>query len=902
MSRTTESPRVRQDLPSGQITFLFTDLEGSSAAWERRPESARTALRYHDRVANDFVDRHDGIVINHTGDGIKAVFTSSSKALSAAYEMQRHFQEDLWDGVERMRVRIGLHSGVSTPDGDDYYGSVINRAACVADIANGDQIAVTEAIVNSNTHVRDSGFRFEDCGQIQLKGCGRERIFLVVADDLIADDRPLRSRQVLAGSGLPPEGGRLIGRQAEIQRVVGFLADRRLVSIIGLGGMGKTRLAIAAARDHADRFADGVVYCPLGSIAAGGIDPDASVLAALAEALGARRQPDQDLLSSIVNFVTERDVLIVFDNCEHVKSAIAPVIERVLAIDGPTILVTSREPMGLVGEQRVNLEPLAVDSDAVELLTERAFERDPGFDANEHNEALLAIARYLDGIPLALELAAARLRLLTPARLLEGLQGGLAVLGVDATLKRSGLQGVLAWSFEQLNEGQQSVLEGLSVFVGGFTLEAAAVVLSVDDEITLLDDLAQLIDLSLVKTQPGQGEMTFSVLETIRQFGVSQLEQRSPDLLAQRQSAHANFYAALAARCGRDLMTVREAEVWARIDVSSSNIRVGFDHLVRAGELDAAAAIVVDLAWFSTFAMRMEFFGWARELLEIPALAESAELWAVRSIGQYLSANEGCVQSAKRSLELDPLDPTGLANTTLASVGLNNTFDASMVDVSTEEMLKHPNDRFREKTIAGLGLRSFSLCLRAPSKEAVRMAEHALAEASKTGSASALTVGYWAQAVANLIINWSTTDEAVRSGLAMAESLSRNHLMSHLINGLTVHFSALTGPVEEAAEIAAREIRATMGRHYLVGASHLLGAASVILCRAGRVNDGAALLGAMMSQGHRPRREVREAVEAAIVGDTDAFTAGHGWSINQAGAQATEWLDELAGSGGAEAP
>ncbi len=898
MSRVSERPIDAPSLPAGAVTFLFTDLEDSSAAWERRPSETRLALHYHDKTVNDVAHAYGGVLIKHTGDGVKTVFTTTADAVRAAVEMQRRFQLEQWDGVERMRVRIGLHTGEATPDGDDYYGGVINRAARVADVANGDQIAITQAVLDLVTN-ETATVTFVDCGLAQLKGCGQERIFLVEADGLIVDDRPLRIRRALAGSSLPSEGGRLIGRDVEIKRLASFLQQRRLTSIVGLGGIGKTRLAVAAAREQSAAFEDGVVYCPLSPIEADGADPQASVMTAVAEALGARRQPGHDLLWSIVNFVERRDVLIVLDNCEHVKAAVQVVVERLLSVEGPTVLLTSREPLNVAGEQRVALEPLATDSDAVDLLVERAIERDPLFDRSSHEHTLLEISRRIDGIPLALELAAARLRILTPDRLLEGLKDGLSLLGSTNGRRASGLHATLAWSVDQLDEQQQFVLERLSVFSGGFTLEAVSSVLDADDEMALLDDLTDLVELSLIKNQPGHDEIRFSMLETIRQFGTERLSQRtsradSGDIVDELSIAHARHYCAIAADCGRNLMTAAEAEIWSRVDSDSDNIRVAFEYLVRTANYRDAEEMTINLAWFATFSMRMEIFNWARQLVEVPELADSAELWAVCGFGQYLNAHTECVRSVQRSLELDPTDETGLAQTTLASVGLNNTFDWELSGAATEAMLAFPSDRFKEKRIIGVGLRSFHLCLREPNVEAVEMARQAVAEAEETGSATALTVAYWAMTVSNMIIDWPTAEESTRRGLAMAESLTSNHLMSHLINGLVVHFASLTGEVDEAAAITAAEIRATMNRHYLVGASHLLGAASVVLCRAGRTGDGAALLGAMISNGHRPRREMRKTVEDAL-GDmaADALAVGHGWSINDAGASAVAWLDEL---------
>ncbi len=901
MSNVGVKSSAASQLPTGQITFLFTDLEDSSATWEQRPESARTALRYHDRTAEQVTGEHNGILVKHTGDGVESVFTNTGDAVAAAIEMQRRFQLPAWDGVERMRVRIGLHVGQASPDGDDYYGGVINRAARVADTANGDQIAVTGAIVTEVTGAADRSIEFTDCGVAHLKGCGQERIFLVQAGGLQVDSRPLRIRRALAGSDLPPEAGALIGRSNERKTIAAFLGSKRLVSLIGLGGIGKTRLAVAVAREHHGNFADGVVYCPLAPIAADGTNPEAAMAQALAEALGARPQPGFDLLGSIVNFIEDRHVLVVLDNCEHVQAAARNVVERLLSVAGPSVLVTSREPLDLTGEQRVNIEPLDIESDALELLTTRALERDASFDTSRHTETLRQICQQLDGIPLALELAAARLRILSPEQLLDGLSDRFRLLGSsqrgggDGTKRGpSPLEATVAWSFDQLDDDQQQMLGSLCVFSGGFTLDAVSAVLGIDDQMDVLDDLTDLVEMSLIRSRPGQGEIRFVMLETIRQFGLQRLQQREGqhDLLA---TAHARHYATLAVEHGHKLMTVDEADVWTRIDAEGDNVRAAFDTLLRTGQHQMATDVVVSLSWFATLSMRMELFGWANRLLELPELTQSAKLWAIKAIGHYLAADPETEQSARTSLELDPTDPTGLALTTLASIALNNTFDVEMSGWATAEMLANLNPDLVEQRVVAYGLRTFHLCLREPNPEAAAAARQAMTEAEQSGSASALAIAYWAEAVANLLVDSPVAEHAIKQGLVMAESLTANHLISHLINGLVVHFTSLTGSVSDAATIAATEIRATMDRHYLVGASHLLGAASVILSRSGRAADGAALLGAMDNNGHRPRRDSRKAVEATLGDGTEAAMAvGRGWAINKAGVQAIQWLDEIA--------
>ena len=357
-------PETVVALPSGTVTFLFTDIEDSSGWWERQPNEMREALARHDTLVAEVVRANAGAMVKHLGDGCWAAFDSPTKAARAAMEFQRHHQRTESGQGLHLDVRIGLHTGEVEPTGHDYFGPVVNRAARIVDLANGNQIVCSSSTA---TMLREVELRSE--GIHELRGIGTDEVFMVLGPDFQTAAQPLR--RPVAPTNLPRPKTSLVGREGDIDSVVSFVQDDdAVVTLLGPGGVGKTRLAVEVASRLAESFRGQVHFCDLVPVS----DADA-VAELIAEIVGARRQPGMSLTDSIVDYLSGRHTLVLLDNCEHIIDAARDLVERLIAGGGVHVLATSREPLGLADEQQVIVSPLPAATDGVALFVDRARRR-----------------------------------------------------------------------------------------------------------------------------------------------------------------------------------------------------------------------------------------------------------------------------------------------------------------------------------------------------------------------------------------------------------------------------------------------------------------------------------------------------------------------------------------------
>ena len=502
-------------LPAGTVTFLFTDIESSSGRWESRPDEMALVLSRHDELLREAVARHGGVVFKHLGDGLCAAFASAPAAMSAAIAGQAALQAGPWPGSGAPAVRMGLHSGDANPLGDDYFGPAVNRAARIMAVANGGQIVCSAATAEL---CRTAGLR--DAGVHQLRGVGAERLHLVV-DGYAVDSRPLRTASIVGNLHRPPTS--FVGREGMTERLGSELARSRLVTLTGPGGVGKTRMAVETAWSSAGEYPDGAWLCELAPVA----DPD-SVALAVASILALRLQEGLDAVDAVADGLAQRQLLLVLDNCEHVLGAAADLAEAILArAPRVTVLATSREPLTVAGERVWPVPPLDASVGGVQLFVDRAMAADGRFDPAANGDAMEEICSRLDGIPFAIELAAARVRALTPGdlaarlgdrfRLLSG--GRRHGLGRHQTLRAT-----VDWSYQLLDPAEQLLFDRLAVMAGSFDLAAAEAIGSDDvgaEEV--LDLLASLVDKSMIVAHTGGRHTRYQLLETLRQFGEEHL-------------------------------------------------------------------------------------------------------------------------------------------------------------------------------------------------------------------------------------------------------------------------------------------------------------------------------------------------------------------------------------------
>jgi len=878
---------MNTDLPSGLLTFLFTDIEGSTSRWESSPDDMRSAMRIHDSLLDQCVEDGGGVVFKGTGDGIGAVFVSPQGAADTAVAIQRGLQESDWGGSEPLRVRIGLNIGEAEPHRQDYFGPPVNRAARVMDVANGGQIALANNVIDFV-----SGYDIVTAGAHQLRGIGTERLFTLRFDGAEEDIRPLRSRVSAARAVLPTPTQELIGRDEDLKTITKLVDEHRAVTLVGPGGIGKTRLSVAVAWELEDNYDDGVVMCDLAQV-----DDDDAVVDAIAEALGARLQPGLDLAESLVQFLEHRDVLLLIDGCEHVHATVRGLVTNILAIDGPTVLATSRERFAIDGEYVFDLDPLQAETSGAELFKQRALARDARFRVRSGDESLIAeICAKVDGLPLGIELAAAWVRVLSLDQLSEQLEDRLRLLsGAQWSGRHETLRDTIRWSYEQLDDDQAALFVQLSVFSGGFSLEAAEAVCGADgaSRLDLLDLIMALVDKSMVVTQRGAGHIRFRMLSTLRQFGEEQLRVDGGDTAL--RDRHCEYFSGLAIAQSSMMLTDKEPEVWDTLGQDWANIRGALDHQVATGDIDAAVDLSLAVAWFSAFAMRFEGFAWAEELW--PQISEdhprAGSLLGMRAMGAYLTANPVSMSLAAKGLELDSADPTGLCRASMAAHYLNNVHSAEDSGTLTETWLTTLDGGDDVNRLWAEGFRVFHLATHDPQPEVTERAGALFDRACVSGSATEMAIARWAQGLATAVTDRSRAMHMWDEGVDAARSLNSRHLAVHLLTGLQIHFSAARDELAVALERCRSTLQTSIDQHYMAGTSHLFGVTAIVLARAGREAVGAQLLGAMQANGHVPRPNAMNAISGAIPDGLDeALSTGAGLSINAAAAIAIETLND----------
>jgi predicted ATPase len=590
------------------VTFLFTDVEGSTRRWEADADGMRIALAAHDDVLSKVIEAQGGWLFKHTGDGVCAAFASPRCAVDAAVAAQRALE---------LPVRMGIATGEAELRGTDYFGAVLNRAARVMAAGHGGQILLAESTAGLL-----SGVDLVDLGPRRLRDLPNPvGVFQVQAAGLRTEFPPLRALDASPGN-LRAATTSFIGRESELPELQTAVKAHRLVTLTGVGGVGKTRLALEAAARLADEFPDGVWFFDLAAVT----DP-AAVPDAVAAVLGIIQQPGKSVANSVAAALEGRVRLLVFDNCEHVLDAAAGLVEAILAASATvTILATSREGLRVADEQLWPVPSLdvgaGIDSAAVSLFIERAQAVSPGFSVANADEAaaVVEICRRLDGIPLAIELAASRMASMTVSEVRDRVDQRFRLLvGSRRGLERhQTLRHAVAWSYDHLDDAEKTLLERCSVFAGGFDLQSACAVAGSDDEFAVLDLLDALVRKSLLVAERSSGRTRFSMLETIRQFAEEQLVARGK--ASEIRAAHSRYFAGREA----DIMALwdspRQRETYTWFSTEFANLRAAFRWAADRGDLDVAASIVTYATLLGNLVGNFEPIAWAEELIE-PARA-----------------------------------------------------------------------------------------------------------------------------------------------------------------------------------------------------------------------------------------------------------------------------------------
>jgi predicted ATPase/class 3 adenylate cyclase len=597
-------------LPEGTVTFLFTDIEGSTRLWEEHPDAMQTALARHDAILTDAVRERGGTVVKTTGDGVHAVFPEALAAVSAALDGQRGLADETWGETGPIRVRMGLHAGTAELRDGDYYGSVLNRAARLMSVAHGGQVVISRL---TEQLVRDSlgaDVVLVDLGQHRLRDLAEPmHIFQATHVDLEQDFPPLRSLDVASGN-LPAQLSSFVGRGRDLERLRDLVVSRRLLTLTGVGGVGKTRLALQAAIDLQPRFPGGAWLAELARTG----DPDA-VASVVVGALAATRAPSQSDIDVVCEQLGTTRSILVLDNCEHVLDAAAELAAAVLEqCPNVVVVATSREPLDLDGEQVVPVRPLDAETDAVSLFVERAQSVDPEFSLDADSlRATEEICARLDGVPLAIELAAARVDTIAPTELAARLDDRFRLLSSGrrrSVDRHQTLRATLEWSHQLLDADAQVLLRRLGVFSGGFTANAARTVCGDDTA------LVSLVRKSLVQFEREPKPGRYRLLETVRVFALEQLAAAGEADAIGR--AHADWVATIVDHPIED-WNVEGAIDREQLDAEHDNWREAVSFAVSAAD----AALALRLAGLHTRAAADPETGrWTASVLALDGIEE----------------------------------------------------------------------------------------------------------------------------------------------------------------------------------------------------------------------------------------------------------------------------------------
>jgi predicted ATPase/class 3 adenylate cyclase len=585
------------ELPTGTVAFLFTDIQGSTRLLQELGDRYAAVRDQHAEIVRRAVAECGGVEVSTEGDSFFVAFPSPVGAVRAAVAAQRALAAHDWSPGPPVAVRMGLHTGEGVPGGDNYVGLDVNRTARIADAANGGQVILSGATRGLVEHALPDGVSVRDLGEHRLKDLDRpERLHDLVIEGLPSDFPPPRTLDARPNN-LPPQLTSFVGRAEGIADVRRLLGRTRLLTLTGAGGTGKTRLALQVASESLTDYRDGAFFVDLSPVT----DP-ALVPSSVATALGVPEEPGRSILEAVKDHLSHKELLLVVDNFEQVAEA-APVIEELLtAAPNLRVVVTSRVVLSLRGEQEYEVPPLEPPDptrspdvltlgrfEAVQLFTERATAASPGFLLTEDNAPAVAkITARLDGLPLAIELAATRTKVLTPQQMLPRLERSLSILTSGARTvpeRQRTLRGAIAWSHDLLDPAEQRLFARLSVFIGGWTLESAEAV-CVPGELGLdpLDGLASLVDKSLVRRTDPNGHPRFAMLETIREFGLDQLAQGG-DLHAVHRR-HSEHFLDLALEAEPHLTADDQGEWLDRCDVEHPNIRGALRWAIQAGDAD----------------------------------------------------------------------------------------------------------------------------------------------------------------------------------------------------------------------------------------------------------------------------------------------------------------------------
>jgi predicted ATPase/class 3 adenylate cyclase/Tfp pilus assembly protein PilF len=653
--------------PTGTVTFLFTDIEGSTKLWERGPEAMSEALPRHDKILRESIEIHGGHVFKTMGDAFCAAFSTAKDALEAALKSQRRLVSSKWGQTGPLRVRMALHTGAAEERDGDYFGPPLNRVARLLSAAYGGQVLLSQTTQELVHDQLPADAELQDLGEHRLKDLGRpEHVFQLATSDLTPVFPPLRTLDVHPNN-LPLQPTPLVGREREVEEVALRVRSEevRLLTLTGPGGTGKTRLGLQVAADLLEEFSDGVFFVALATIT----EPEL-VASTIARALGVKESAHQSLMESLKNYLRDKHLLLVLDNFEQVLEGAPLVGELVGACPRLKVLATSRIPLRLYGEHEHPVPPLSLpDSrvtpplevltqyEAVKLFVERARAVKADFEVtNENALAVAEICARLDGLPLAIELAVARVKVLTPQKMLDRLGDRLKFLtkgARDLPERQRTLRATMEWSHALLEEDEKALFARLSVFAGGRSLEAMEAVCDPEGgvHVDVLDGVESLVDKSLLREEEGTGgEPRFVMLETVHEYAREKLEESGEAEELRRR--HAQYFFSLVEGETGTFKGGGRPEWFQLLEDEQDNFRAALSWSLESDEVEFGLRLAAAL---QPFWARRGHYGegrrWLEEVLAKDGPASAvARAKAQNAIG-WLAQWQGDVERASNAAE-----------------------------------------------------------------------------------------------------------------------------------------------------------------------------------------------------------------------------------------------------------
>ncbi len=808
-------------LPTGTITFLFSDIVGSTHLVQRLgPAAYAEALATHNQLLRTSFAAHGGVERGSQGDSFLVMFTEAPAAVAAAADAQRSLAGASWPAGGTFRVRMGIHTGIGTAGGDDYVGIDVHRAARIAAAAHGGQVLVSEATHGLVAGSLPAGVSVRRIGEYKLRDLSHpEQLFQLVVEGLSADFPPIAGGGVIGTGNLPPRLSRLIGREAELDELDALLRERRLITLTGPGGIGKTSLALEAARRASDRYPEGAWFIQLEAVS----NPSL-VTPAIASAIGLLEAAERPAADRLADYLRERSTLLVLDNLEQVTAAATAIGRLLYGAPLLSVLATSRAPLRLAAEQEYPVPPLTPpdrgaqrstleESPAVQLFVERARRARPGFGLGDQEEAnaVAEVCRLLDGLPLGIQLAAARIRLLPARSIASRLTKQLPLPGAggrDLPDRQQSLDQAIAWSEELLDPPERGLLATLAVFRGGFRLEEAELVAP---DLDVLEGLSALVEQSLVQPIPGPDGARYRLLEPIRAYAARRLREGDAELETGRR--HALAYLALIEAAAPHLPGGEQLAWLNRLTAEHDNLRAAVAWLLDHDETELALRFGA-AAWrfWQLRGHLAEGRATMARILEMPGAdaATPTRVQALAAAGglHYWSADvpgADALYAMQRQVAEAINDKPGLADA-LFNLGHTRwllTFDQEEADRLADEAARLYNELGDERGVARLSWTRLNrqLLRRAPGIEDAVF--DTLARFRELGDAwyTALILG----TLAWMSFGAGNIQQSIRWGLA---SISAHHAMGDVASStIALRYLAallhIAGKPEAAVAVAA---------------------------------------------------------------------------------------------------